>query len=253
MLKKLSFFLVVMIILAACGNEDASNQHVLETDQQVEESLQPLEVEILTESDAFDPGKEGKIEVKVSKGDEDVADADEVLFEIWKQGHEDASENFEAENVGKGNYSLNYTFEEDGIYYVIAHVTARDMHTMPKKEFKVGDVEADEHDDHGDHDHGDDSDGVSIHLMEPDTIVAGKHAEWTVHLEQDGNPLTEARVRFEYWKTDEEKHEFVKTTEGEAGEYTAELHFAKSGEYQLTVHVEKGELHEHKEETIEVQ
>ncbi|AQS54771.1 FixH family protein [Novibacillus thermophilus] len=239
---------VVLTVLVACGNESTSDQEA-EGDQGNEAALLPLEVEILTASDAFKPGEPGEIEVLVTQGGEQVNDADEVVFEIWKQGHEDESENFDAEHAGEGRYTLTHTFDEDGIYEVIAHVTARDMHTMPKKEFIVGDVEAGDESGHG---HGEHGDALVIHLMEPETLAAGEGAEWAVHLEKDGAPLSEAEVKVEFWKTGEEKHEFVDMTEGQNGKYTAELAFAEPGEYQLTVHVEKGELHEHKEEVVNV-
>lgn len=38
---------------------------------------------------------------------------------------------------GEGVFSITKTFQEVGDYTVIAHVTARDMHNMPKKEFIV--------------------------------------------------------------------------------------------------------------------
>lgn len=250
MVKKLKLLLIFVAAtaLVACGSGDSPNQAV-ENDQDGE--LLPLEVEILTESDAFEPGVAGEIQAKVWQGNENIDDADEVVFEIWKEGHEDESENFDGESVGEGIYSLTHTFEEDGLYYVIAHVTARDMHTMPKKEFIVGNVETLEHE-HGDDDHSDQGNGVSIHLVEPDTVVAGENAAWIVHLEQDGSPLTEAEVQLEYWKG-EDKHEYIDAMEGVDGEYTAELNFAESGEYEMTVHVVKGDLHEHKEIVIDVQ
>lgn len=248
---KLLFILVAVTVLAACGNGAAPDQNTQDTknNQEVAELL-PLEVEILTESDAFEPGEAGEIEAKVTQGDENVDDANEVVFEIWQDGHDDKSETFDGESVGEGVYSLTHTFEEDGIYYVIAHVTARDMHTMPKKEFVVGDVKANEHGDHDDH--GDHRDGVSIHLLQPESIVAGENAEWMVHLEEDGSPLTGAEVQLEHWKG-EAKHQFIDATEGKDGEYTAEINFAESGENHMTIHVVKGELHEHKEEVIDVQ
>lgn len=249
MVKKLKplFLLVALTVLVACGNGDVSDQDAEGADGTDE--LLPLEVEILTESDAFEPGVAGEIQAKVWQGDENIDDADEVVFEIWKDGHEDESEHLDGESVGDGIYSLPYTFEEDGIYYVIAHVTARDMHTMPKKEFIVGDV--DEEARSANDDQGESEDGVSIHLMEPESIVAGEHAEWIVHLEQDGSPLTGADVQLEYWQ-DEDKHQYVDATEEKDGEYTAELQFPEPGEYQMTVHVVKGDLHEHKEEVIDV-
>lgn len=41
------------------------------------------------------------------------------------------------EHLGNGVYVVTTTFQEAGNYFVIAHVTARDMHNMPKMEFTV--------------------------------------------------------------------------------------------------------------------
>ncbi len=40
--------------------------------------------------------------------------------------------------------------------------------------------------------------------------------------------------------------------EGNKGEYETKHTFKENGAYKVKVHVRKGELHEHKEETIEV-
>lgn len=136
------FAIFAASLLAACGqgeNQDNGNA-------EAENSLEPLEVEILTESDAFEPGDEGTIEILVTQGEEKVSDAKEVVFEVWKKGEKDNSEEFEADNNGDGNYSFTYNFEEEAVYHVIPHVTARNMHSMPEEQFPVGDVEVVEED-----------------------------------------------------------------------------------------------------------
>lgn len=73
----------------------------------------------------------------VTQGKERVNDADEVTFEIWRS----KDPNHEKIDIMKGKngvYSLTKTFQQDGTYYVISHVTARGMHNMPKKEFVIG-------------------------------------------------------------------------------------------------------------------
>lgn len=131
---------ICLLFLAACGHSNDDQTGSADSDKKAEESLKPLNVDILTESDAFQPGKEGTIKIKVTKGDETVSDADDVQFEIWKDGHKDDSKKHEPENKGDGIYALSHTFNKKGIYHVITHVTARSNHTMPEKELKVGDV-----------------------------------------------------------------------------------------------------------------
>lgn len=135
------------LLLVACGQSESEPQ------VDVEQALQPLNVDILTPENAFEPGVEGKIEILVTEGDDPVSDADEVLFEIWEHGQQEESEHIEGELEDDGKYFLTYTFEEEGYYYVVPHVTARGKHTMPRQAFNVGGVEVpeDEDDYTGDH------------------------------------------------------------------------------------------------------
>lgn len=267
MLKKMLSILLTVALLTACGTKQVQEQDLSNQDGLVEPALVPVVVEIFSVGDDFQAGEEGIIEVKVTQGEEAVADADEVLIEIWKKGEEENSINYEAENKGEGLYHLAHIFPEDGLYYVIAHVTARDMHVMPRKEFIIGEVSENEqggfqhhhgqHDQHGHHEHHEQhhhaSDGLSIHLMKPDILKAGETALWMVHLaEEDGQPLTEARVRFDYWQ-DGQAHTLVDATETVAGEYTSEFSFSEIGEFRVVVHIEKDDLHEHQETRVHVE
>ncbi|MED3550342.1 FixH family protein [Cytobacillus praedii] len=82
--------------------------------------------------------KEVELQANVTQGKEQVSDADKVEFEIWREGQSDEEhKKIEAEINKDGNYYIKETFKETGKYFVIAHVTARDMHTMPKVEFEV--------------------------------------------------------------------------------------------------------------------
>lgn len=76
-------------------------------------------------------------QAKVTYGDEIVTDADDVTFEIWRADQE-KTESFEVPHSTDGLYQYKKKFDEEGTYYVYAHVTARSMHTMPKEEFYIG-------------------------------------------------------------------------------------------------------------------
>lgn len=78
-----------------------------------------------------------KFQAKVTYGDEVVTDADDVSFEIWLANSDD-HDKIAVKHKGNGIYELEKAFDEEGTYYVYAHVTARDMHNMPKKEFVIG-------------------------------------------------------------------------------------------------------------------
>ncbi|MDF0728383.1 FixH family protein [Cytobacillus sp. S13-E01] len=126
-MKKLSFlFFSIFIVLIGCSGEvqNTGEVHFIEVEIQTPEKIEPNE--------------EIEISAFVTQGEEEVNDANEVKFEIWKNGQED-HEMVEGNHKGEGIYSITKTFDKDGIYSVVAHVTARDMHSMPKKEFVVGD------------------------------------------------------------------------------------------------------------------
>lgn len=149
---------------------------------------------------------------------------------------------------------------------MIAHVTARGMHTMPQQTFHVGGAQAENGDheqhvgdhqtenqknaEHAHHHHGDG--GLLIHFMKPDNIQAHQEVRLTAHLQKENQPLTGAEVSFEYWIEGEKKHTYLETTEVEPGTYQAKVTFEKPGSFQIKIHVKKGELHEHQESTIHV-
>jgi YtkA-like len=76
------------------------------------------------------------LEAKVTQGNDKVEDAD-VVFEIWRS-KDDKHEKIEIKHSEEGIYRLEKSFSREGTYYIISHVTARDMHNMPKEEFTIG-------------------------------------------------------------------------------------------------------------------
>lgn len=118
------FFMLafVFVMLAACS--------------QKEEKPAILNVKIETKS-PIDVNKATEIACFVTYGNEKVDDADEVKFEIWKQGSEQ-HEMLKAKHQGNGKYAITKTFTEIGAYSIVAHVTARNMHNMPKVDVVVG-------------------------------------------------------------------------------------------------------------------
>ncbi|UXH45826.1 FixH family protein [Rossellomorea vietnamensis] len=250
-MKKISLFMLVgflALVIAACGNSNEDNG------AKKDEKLEAIDAKL----DVPEKGEKGEpvsLSTKVTKGDENVDDAGEVKYEIWKNGHKDESEMIEAKHEKGGLYKAEKTFQEDGLYTVQVHVTARDMHTMPKTEIAIGEVGAGEHEEAGeDHHHGDHESTVSIHLMKPDSITAGEEAEMKVHVENKEAALEDARVRFEIYQDGQEKHEWVDLTPDEAGKYSGSYTFPEKGSYNVQVHVTKGEeIHEHSMETVDVQ
>lgn len=102
-----------------------------------------IEVQIMSEPEELNPGEPALIQAKVTQGTEEVADAKSVIFEVWYSG-EEHHEMLEGKHTGNGIYSIDRNFDKAGVYNVIAHVTARDMHNMPRKQFIVGQVSDEE-------------------------------------------------------------------------------------------------------------
>lgn len=117
-------FTSTIFILGGCAQESK------------EESLpEMVDVEIVLPQ-VINKGETVPLKARITQGKEHVNDADSVQFEIWKEGQE-THEKLDAKNTESGIYAIQKSFSEAGKYTIIAHVTARDMHNMPKMEFIV--------------------------------------------------------------------------------------------------------------------
>ncbi|AND38302.1 FixH family protein [Cytobacillus oceanisediminis] len=125
MRKAIFLFACVLFLLAGCSKENDAAEKVPEL----------LEVSVNI-PEVIQVNQEAVIQAAVTQGEEKVEDANEVKFEVKKAG-QDTSEEMIGEHQGKGVYSITTTFQEAGIYSVTAHITARGMHNMPTKEFKI--------------------------------------------------------------------------------------------------------------------
>ncbi|MEH7014368.1 FixH family protein [Neobacillus niacini] len=129
-MKKFLFLILIIVsvlFISACNNKDQKSDDLPEF-VEVELTVNP-EKGIVNEPIVF--------EAKVTQGDENVEDADEVKFEIWR-AKDEKHEKIKVEHTTDGIYRLEKSFQQEGTYYIISHVTARDMHNMPKKIFIVG-------------------------------------------------------------------------------------------------------------------
>ncbi|WP_252502537.1 FixH family protein [Sporosarcina sp. Marseille-Q4943] len=241
---KLLGLLISLGILSACGKEvdDGSAVEVL-----------PLEVE-LTVPEKAEVGDTVNMEALVTYGDEKVADADKVVYEVWEDGKKDDSVVIDSVNEKDGTYTAETSFDHDGLFHIQVHVDAKNLHTMPVKQVtigegaQVGDAEPSESHDHGH------AEGFALHFVKPENAVSGKETEMMTHLEIDGQPLEKADVRYEV-SSDVlgEKHLWIDADEVKPGEYNAVHLFEEAGTYTVKIHVENGEsLHEHEEFTFDV-
>ncbi|MDQ0155076.1 FixH family protein [Robertmurraya andreesenii] len=157
-MKKFLFILVFLLgvgFMAACSDKDKDKG---------EAEPQFIDVKLTVHPEKGEAGEPVTIEAKVTYGDEEVKDAD-VQFEIWR-AHDEHHEKVKIEHAEKGIYRLEKSFEQEGTYYVVSHVTAKEMHNMPKKEFVIGEASEpedasssshmnmdEEHGDHNDNEH----------------------------------------------------------------------------------------------------
>lgn len=254
-MKKSFFIMIILFLLTACSagqdQEDGSLEKIPEL----------LEVSIIT-PEKIETNQEITIKVKIIQGEENVTNADEVKFEIWKPGQED-HEMILAHNENDGTYSIKKTFREGGNYFIVAHTTANRMHSMPKKEVTVlGSESEDGHasneeientDQHTDHEHNDHHNSkVSFEFLAPSVIKSNQPAKLTVKIAQEEQTVSGARTRLEIWEENETTHQFIDTREVSPGTYSADYTFPIEGHFNVKIHVEKGNIHDHIEKTIEV-
>ncbi|MED3573745.1 FixH family protein [Cytobacillus praedii] len=248
---KQSIFAIFMafIFLAGCGQ--TSENH---TSGEQEDAPAPIDA-VIELPEKGEPNEEIALAVTVSQGEKPVEDANEVKFEIWKEGKNDASEQVEAMHSENGKYTSTYTFLEDGLYHVQSHVTARDMHTMPTETIQIGKAEEGQHEhsedaaEEGHHHNGE----VGIQLEKPEVIKAKGQTPLAVLLEKDESPLTDARVRLEI-KKQGSNPAWVDMEEAAEGEYKSDYQFPSGGTYLITIHVQNDAgLHEHTEVEVTVE
>lgn len=120
---------VVALVLSGCGKKEEHHDLL--------PSLDPIMVEIHIIPEQIEANATVTIVASVTQKGKNVDDASEVVFELWENGDED-HEMIPGTHQGNGQYRIEKSFAKEGTYSVIAHVTARNMHSMPKKEFVVG-------------------------------------------------------------------------------------------------------------------
>jgi hypothetical protein len=123
-MKKLSIVLfVLMIAIVGCSKGNDSSSKEVKGTIEVPESIQANE--------------QVKLKVLVTQGDKKVENADDVQFQVEKEGYIN-QEMTKAPHEGKGVYSTDYTFKEDGEYMITAHVTVDGDMKMVTKKVEIG-------------------------------------------------------------------------------------------------------------------
>jgi YtkA-like len=235
---KLGFVLLLIsgLLLGCSANNDETEDA---------KDIHPIEVTIEL-PEKGDVNEEIELKAIVTQNKEKVADADEVMFEVWEDGKKDESTMVEGTNNEDGTYTAPYTFDRDGVFVVQAHVTARGMHNMPKQTITIGNPtnEMAHHDQM--------EEGLSVHWMEPEMNPVGKPIELIVHVNKDGQPVENATVKFTIIN---EANKEIAKVDGEMsaiGEYKGTVTLEQEGHYKVLTMVHSGEDMVEKEEILHV-
>ncbi|WP_028777652.1 FixH family protein [Shimazuella kribbensis] len=190
------------------------------------------------------PNQPVTLNANVTGNNKPVNDA-RVEFEVW---HKDAKDHamLKTKRVGNGKYSITNTFPISGTYNVIIHATTPQVHQMISKTFIIGETPSDQHDHHAG------ANKLMLHIQLPETAKSGQDTKIFGHIAQNNKPFTEANVQYEIWKEGTNKHDFTDVAETKPGEYYSAYHFQTPGTYRIKMHVEKGKVHDHTEQTLVV-
>ena len=125
----MSLILLSGLTLAACSDEEMDHGE-MNHDNPSSDEVRSLEVD-LQAPESIKSGEEVQFVAHVTSNEEDVTDADSVMFEIISG--EESLDMIEVNHSENGEYVLDYTFDEAGDYKVISHVDAFSLHTMPEE------------------------------------------------------------------------------------------------------------------------
>src|SRR5690606_34036266 len=104
-------FLLIIVSLAGC----AQNKNEGSTGC-VEGMIEPIEVNFLWEPEHPQVGETVTYRAEVTHGGNKVS-AQEVKFEIWEHSNADYHYMEETKSEGDGVYTLDWSFDKDGVYY----------------------------------------------------------------------------------------------------------------------------------------
>ncbi|WP_307891746.1 FixH family protein [Bacillus swezeyi] len=124
--------LVLVFLLSACSaTQSKSYQEEVPPRVISTEFLLPKEI---------DPHHKTTLKIKLAQGSKALKSADQAVFAISKAASGEQIGEIAAKHEGKGIYSAETIFHENGVYDIQVHAKAGDMRVMPIKRVIVGDV-----------------------------------------------------------------------------------------------------------------
>jgi hypothetical protein len=126
---------LIGLMLAGCSSH--SGMDGMDMPETGSDAMVPIVAALKVTPEKAKPGEPVHFEVKVSQGDKPITKPKEMEFEFWKDGQSEKHLKVKGKTDGGGVYTADQTFQDAGTYFVISHVTAANMHTMPKQQFTV--------------------------------------------------------------------------------------------------------------------
>lgn len=134
MKKWLISLVAVPALLVGCSGDEPE----IDTNEEpVDVAALEVVVDILT-PEKVAVNEPVELAAHVTQNKEDVNDAESVQFEVWESGYRDQGQMIDGELDENGVYKAETTFDQDGVYYMFAHTTARGLHVMPKQQIIAG-------------------------------------------------------------------------------------------------------------------
>lgn len=127
--------LLTFFLLAACSADPEAADHYAKRE----------EVNVNIEApESIEADSAPKIEVNLSQDGKSLEQEATVNFLVWKDENKADAEEIPASMDADGTYHLEYTFSSDGVYFVKADVKVDNIHLMPTKQIRVGELTQEE-------------------------------------------------------------------------------------------------------------
>ncbi|WP_226036035.1 FixH family protein [Aquibacillus saliphilus] len=249
-MRKMIYIIAFALILTGCGQTTDDS-----TNSQDDVALAAIEVDLQAPETA-ELGEQVVFKATVTHDGEAVEDADEVAFEIWQEGKKESSDTLESENEGLGVYSVSIILDQETVYHIQSHVTARGMHTMPQAETIVGNPDSDtpEEEDNEEsadgHHHHDDE--ITVNLDTDGQLTKDTEQKLTVQINNGDKPLSDAYVSLEIKLEGETDATWLDLEEKEVGVYSGLTTFEEKGKYTVSIHVRNDQIHDHHDVPVTV-
>jgi YtkA-like len=123
--------LLMLFLLAACSADPDAADHY----------AQRKEVNVNIEvPDSIEADSVPRIDVLLTSDGQALDKEADVTFLVWKDDNKADADTIPASYNEDGSYQLAYRFPSEGVYYVKADVNVNNVHLMPTKQLRVGEL-----------------------------------------------------------------------------------------------------------------